>query len=156
MTKQSRWIDSTTGKRKNVYFDFLLWSVPLNSRNSQTSVVCDSLQKCNFLLSCCVWIQGLHPSEEHLKANYVTMPRKGCSNLKAPPNAPSFSCFWRMHRYNPSWPHISQDSLHAQQEHKEKMASSRGVVGHFRGPGRQKSWHRSKTSGDTTRKCSKG
>ena len=24
---------------------------------------------------------------------------------------PSFPCFWRMHRYRPSWPHISRDSL---------------------------------------------
>ena len=37
--------------------------------------------------SCCVSIQGLHPSEEHLKANYVTMLREGCPSSKAPPNA---------------------------------------------------------------------
>ena len=59
----------------------------------------------------CVWIQGLHPSEEHLKANYVTTSREGCPNLKAPPNAPPFPSSWRMHGYDPSWPHISQDSL---------------------------------------------
>ena len=35
----------------------------------------------------CPSIQGLHPSEEHLKANYVTTPREGCPNSKAPPNA---------------------------------------------------------------------
>ena len=35
----------------------------------------------------CVSVQGLHSLEEHLKANYVTMPRKGCPKLKAPPNA---------------------------------------------------------------------
>ena len=55
---------------------------------------------------------GLHPSEEHLKDNYVTLPHEGCSNLTARPDAPSFPCFWRMHRYDPSRPHISQDSLH--------------------------------------------
>ena len=38
---------------------------------------------------------------------------------------------------------------------REKMATSRAVVRHFRGPGRQKSWRKRKTSGDTTRKCSK-
>ena len=31
--------------------------------------------------------EGLHPSEEHLKANYVTTLRKGCPSLKAPPDA---------------------------------------------------------------------
>ena len=39
--------------------------------------------------------------------------------MKAPPNAAHkcvllFPCFWRMHGYYPSWPHISQDSLHSQ------------------------------------------
>ena len=32
-------------------------------------------------------LQGLHPSEEHLNANYVTTLREGCPNLKAPTNA---------------------------------------------------------------------
>ena len=36
---------------------------------------------------CCVSIQGLHPSEEHLKDNYVSMWRKGCPSPEAPPNA---------------------------------------------------------------------
>ena len=40
----------------------------------------------------------------HLKANYVTMPREGCPNPKTPLGG----------RYCPSWPHISQDSLHTQ------------------------------------------
>ena len=39
---------------------------------------------------------------------------------------------------------------------REKMATSRAVDRHFRGPGWQKSWRKRKTSGDTTRKCSKG
>ena len=39
---------------------------------------------------------------------------------------------------------------------REKMATSRDVDRHFRGPGRQKSWRKGKTSGDTTRKCSRG
>ena len=36
------------------------------------------------------------------------------------------------------------------------MATSRGVDRHFRGPGRQKSWRKGKTSDDATKKCSKG
>ena len=35
----------------------------------------------------CVSIQVLHPSEEHLKANYITTARKDCTNSKAPPDA---------------------------------------------------------------------
>ena len=38
--------------------------------------------------SSCVSIQGLHPLEEHLKANYVITLREGCPNSKAPPDAP--------------------------------------------------------------------
>ena len=38
---------------------------------------------------------------------------------------------------------------------REKMATSRDVDRHFRGPGRQKSWRKGKTSGDATRKCSR-
>ena len=29
-------------------------------------------------------------------------------------------CFWRMHHYDPSWPHISQDSLCAQKRRKKE------------------------------------
>ena len=39
---------------------------------------------------------------------------------------------------------------------REKMATSRGVDCHFRGPRWQKSWRKGKKSGDATRKCSKG
>ena len=71
---------------------------------------------------------GLHHSEEHLKANYITMPPEGCFNLKAPPDAPSSPWFWRMHHYEPSWPHTSQDSLRPKKKkEREKMATSRGV-----------------------------
>ena len=31
---------------------------------------------------CCVSVQDLHPSEEHLKANYVTTQREVCPSLK--------------------------------------------------------------------------
>ena len=67
-------------------------------------------------------------------------------------NTPARPCFWRMHRYDPSWPHISQDSLCSRNRwKKEKMATSRGVDRHFRGPGRQKLRRKGKTSGDATR-----
>ena len=33
------------------------------------------------------------------------------SQSEAPPDAPSAPCFWRTRRYDPSRPHISQDSL---------------------------------------------
>ena len=39
---------------------------------------------------------------------------------------------------------------------REKIATSHGVDRHFLGPVRQKSWYKGKTSGDATRKCSKG
>ena len=106
--------------------------------------------------TCCVSVQGLHPSEEHLKANYVTTRHKVC--LKAPPSAPSFPSFWRMHSYYPSWPHISPRLFVCPEKNKEreKMVTSCGTDRHFRWPGRQKSWRKSKTSGDATRKCSKG
>ena len=39
---------------------------------------------------------------------------------------------------------------------REKTATSRGVDRHFCGSERQKSWRKGKTSGDATRKCSKG
>ena len=102
-------------------------------------------------------VQLLHHSEEHLKANYVTTQREDCPSSNAPPDAPPSPSFWRMHRYDPSRPHISQDYLCTRKKNKEreKMATSRGVDRHFRGPGRQKLWRKGKTSGDTTRKCSK-
>ena len=103
-----------------------LWFIDMISsyiqgNNSSHSCVWSSLSTSSKLIkpkwnTCCVSVQGLHPSEEHSKANYVTTPREGCSNLKTPPNSPSF---WRMHRYNPSWPHISRDSLHARKSRKK-------------------------------------
>ena len=73
--------------------------------------------------------QGLHPSNEHLKANYITTS-----------DAPSVCSFWRMLQYNSSWPHISQDSFHTRKRKKERQKMARGVDGHSRGPGQQKSW----------------
>ena len=53
--------------------------------------------------------------------------------------------------------HIPRFFAHLKKKkEREKMATSRGVDRHFRGPGRQKSWRKGKTSGDATRKCSKG
>ena len=39
--------------------------------------------------NCCISVQGLHPLEEHLKADYVTTPHESCPNSKPPPNAAS-------------------------------------------------------------------
>ena len=51
-------------------------------------VPCVSLcNYCMILALTCVSIQGLHPLEEYLKVNYITTPRGGCPNLKAPPDA---------------------------------------------------------------------
>ena len=52
----------------------------------------------------------------HLKSNYVTMPREGCPNSKAPSNAAFFSLFFGDAHYYPMWPHISQDSLCARKK----------------------------------------
>ena len=65
-----------------------------------------------------------------VKADCVTTLHEVCPSLKAPPDAPSSPCFWRMHRYDPLWPHISQE---------KKMATLHGVYRHFCRPGRQKS-----------------
>ena len=55
--------------------------------------------------SCCVSVQRLHRSEEHLKANHITTQCKDWPSLKAPPDAPSSPCFgdiaWR--RLSLSW-----------------------------------------------------
>ena len=56
------------------------------------------------------------PRRPHLKANYVTIPCKGCPKSEgsykcSPQMGPSFPCLWRMYGYYLSWPHISQDSL---------------------------------------------
>ena len=68
----------------------------------------------------------LRPSEEHLKADYITTG--SLSQSEAPPDAPSAPCFWRMHRYDPSQPHISQDSLHIQKRRKKERKWRHGVV----------------------------
>ena len=56
---------------------------------------------------CCVSVQGLHPSKAELK---------GRNNPKAPPNAASYS----LSLEDASWPHISQDSLHARKRAKKE------------------------------------
>ena len=57
----------------------------------------------------------------------------------SPQMRPSFSCFWRMHGYYPSWPHISQHSSLKRKKEREKKATSRGVDRHCCRPGWQKS-----------------
>ena len=69
---------------------------------------------------------GLRPSEEHLKADYITTG--SLSQSEAPPDAPSSPCFWRTHRYDPSRPHISQDPLHIQKRRKKERKWCHGVA----------------------------
>ena len=96
----------------------------------------------------------------HLKASYITTLHEGCLNSKAPPNAPH-----KCGLLFPLFGGCTASILHVltypkilcvSKKEREKMATLRCVYCHFRGPGRQKSWHKGKTTGDTTRKCSKG
>ena len=91
---------------------------------------------------------ALHPSEEHLKSVPVWSSSR-CS---------FFSLFLEdapLRSFVAS--HIPRFFARPKKKkEREKMATSRGVDRHFRGPGRQKSWRKGKTSGDATRKCSKG
>ena len=85
---------------------------------------------------------GLRPSEEHLKANYVTTPHEVCPSLKAPPDAASAPCFWRLQSFVAS--HIPRFFARPKKKRERgKMATSCGVECHW-------------SSGDATRKCSKG
>ena len=78
----------------------------------------------------------MHPSEERLKANYVTKPHEGCFLQDAPLRSFAAS-------------HIPRFFAHPKKrKEREKMATSRDVDPHFRG-------RKCKTSGDATRKCSK-
>ena len=74
------------------------------------------------------------------------------------PYLPSSSCFWKdapLRSFGAS--HIPRSFAQPKKKkEREKMATSRAVDHHFRGSGRQKSLRKGKTSGDTTRKCSKG
>ena len=83
----------------------------------------------------------------------ITTPRGGCSNPKAPPDAAFFSLFLEDAPLRSVMvSHIPRFFTHPKNEkEREKMATSRGVDRHFRGPGWQKSWRKCKTSGDTTR-----
>ena len=49
------------------------------------------------------------------------------SSKFTPQMRPPFTCFWRLHRYYPSWPHISQDSLRIRREEKEIMVTASGA-----------------------------
>ena len=104
----------------------------------------------------CVSIQGPHPSEEHLKAYYVTTPREGCSNLKARPNAAHKCSFFSLFLEDGLLRSFVVSHIQRFFKEREKMATSRGVNRHFCGPERQKSRCKRKTCGDATRKCSKG
>ena len=83
--------------------------------------------------TCCVSVQGLHPSEEHFRANYVTMPCEGCPNLKARPDAAHRCSFFSqfledalLRSFVAS--HIPRFFARLKKKtEREKMATSRGV-----------------------------
>ena len=77
---------------------------------------------------------GLHPSEEHLKASYITAPHEVCPSLTEDAPLRSFTAS-----------HIPRFfACPKKKKEREKMATSRGVDRHFRGPGRQKWWRKGK------------
>ena len=91
---------------------------------------------------------GLHPSEEHLQSVPVWSSSRGSFFSLFLEDAP-------LRSFTAS--HIPRFFVcPKKKKEREKMATSRDIDRHFCGPGRQKSWCKSKTSGDTTRKCSKG
>ena len=97
-------------------------------------IVCINLRWWHTLLSLCfcVSIQGKDPSEDAFQGQL----RHKCS---------FFSLFLKgLHYYYPSWP-CGFFVRPKKKKEREKMATSRGVDRHFRGPGRQKSWSKGKT-----------
>ena len=92
--------------------------------------------------NCCVTIQGLHPSEEHLKANYITTPREGCPNLQG-----SSKCSQQMLLLFPLFEGCTATIIHGltyakilcePQKRRKKERKWCGVDCHFRRPGQQK------------------
>ena len=118
---------------------FFLYSLKFKKLRSGTQMGCDwtNWKKSD---SCCVSIQGLHHSEERLKANYVTTPCKGCPNSKALPNAahkrillfPFFGECTTTVLLGLTHPKILCMS---EKEEREIMATLRGVDRHFCEPG---------------------
>ena len=106
--------------------------------------------------SCCVSIQGLHSSEEHRRPFTSQRCTKAVLIRRLPTNVvfPVFGGCTAISLRDPTYPKIL--CVAKKEKRKKTMATSRGVGHHIRGPGWQKSWHKGKTSGDATRKCSKG
>ena len=97
----------------------------------------------------------------HLKSNYVTKPCEGCPDSKAPPNAAHKCSFFSLFLEDAQLTYFvtSHSPFFARPKKKKdrgNMATLHAEDRHFRGPGQQKSWRKGKTSGDATRKCSKG
>ena len=74
-------IDTTDSRRLSLHFytDRLLVQ-PTRVISLSDSTSSSSRRSADSHLLCLS--SGLHPSEEHLKANYVTTPREGCPSLK--------------------------------------------------------------------------
>ena len=98
------------------------------------SLVTHYLHLCLF---CCVSVQGLHPSEEHLKANYITRPHKGCPSSKAPPNAAHKCSFFSLFLevallLSLLASHVPRFFARPKKKNeREKMATSRSIDHHF-------------------------
>ena len=103
-------------------------------------------------------LHGVGGLKEHLKANYVTTPCETLFQFKGSSRCSFFSLFLEdapLRSFVAS--HIPKFFVcPKRKKEREKMATLRGVDRHCRGPGLQISWRKGKTSGDATRKCSKG
>ena len=110
------------------------------------------------IFTCFVSIKGLHPLEEHLKANYVTKLSKSEGSSRCSPQMllllPVFGGCTAAILCGLTYPKIL--CAPQKEDRREKMVTLRGVDCHFHTPRRQISWRYGKTSGDATRKCSKG
>ena len=84
-------------------------------------------------------------SSEHLRANYVT------TSLLQMLLFPVFGGCTATILCGLIYPKML---FMPEKQERKKIVTSHGIDRHCRGPGRQKSWLKGKTSGDTSRKCS--
>ena len=126
----------------------------MNRCLQQQLLICIPGMKNTWTNLCCVSI----PSEENLKASYVTTPCERLFKFQVSKCTPQILLLFPLFGgcYYPLWPHISQDSLCAwkKKKEREKLATFHGVDRDFCEPGQPKSWRKGKTSGEATRKCS--
>ena len=109
---------------------------------------------------CCVSIQSLHPSEAAFEGQLRHYAAWRLSqfegSIKCSPLFPLFGGCTATILHGLTYSKIlCAPEKEERKKERDKMATSRGVDHHFRWPGQQ-SDERVKTSGDATRKCSKG